>query len=84
MTFFIQLTKKLRKYIPIEVIDEILKNISIENLFRLGIDEEKLNYLAEYITFENILEHPEIYEEYNYDIKVYFGIGQNLKILNST
>ena len=67
MSFFNQLTKQLQKSIPLEIIDEILLYISIENLFRLGIDEEKLNYLAKFIPFENILEHPEVYTEYKYE-----------------
>ena len=66
MTFFIQLTNQLQKFIPIEVIDKVLKYISIENLFRLGIDQDKLNYLTKFIPFENILEHPDDYLEYDY------------------
>ena len=82
MTFFIQLTDQLQNFIPIEIIEEILKYISIENLFRLGIDEEKLNYFAKYIPFENITEHPEVYIDYEYDKRCKESLSGNKKWKN--
>ena len=58
--------QQLSKRIPIEVIDEILKYISLECSFRLGAGYEKLIYLSKYIPFEGILENPKPYEEYDY------------------